>query len=153
MARRSTAVAPDGTQTTICGLAKERRLCTFRNEVLNHFRSESAITPSRIGRMALMLPGVRPSIIFASSPTASTRLRPFCSIIATTDGSFSTMPRLLHRPAYWRSLGQSPYRPKTWPATYSTFQPPWRYASNANQAVRCPVPLSRLISNLLSALT
>src|SRR6478609_4782096 len=31
---------------------------------------KSAITPSFIGRMAVMLPGVRPSICFAARPTA-----------------------------------------------------------------------------------
>jgi len=31
---------------------------------------KSAITPSFIGRIAVMLPGVLPSIIFASLPTA-----------------------------------------------------------------------------------
>ena len=39
-----------------------------------------------------MLPGVRPSISLASSPTASTCLRPLYSMMATTDGSFRTMP-------------------------------------------------------------
>ncbi len=39
--------------------------------------------------MAVMLAGVWPSIIFASSPTASTRLRPLCWAMATTGGSFN----------------------------------------------------------------
>src|SRR2546430_13343404 len=38
--------------------------------------SKSAITPSFIGRIATMLPGVRPSILFASSPTARTFVVP-----------------------------------------------------------------------------
>ena len=38
--------------------------------------SKSAITPDFIGRIAIMLPGVRPSMRFASAPTASTRLEP-----------------------------------------------------------------------------
>ena len=38
-----------------------------------------------------MLPGVRPSMRFASMPTASTRFVSFST--ATTDGSMSTMPR------------------------------------------------------------
>ena len=37
--------------------------------------SKSAMTPSFMGRMATMFPGVRPSIILASRPTASTLLR------------------------------------------------------------------------------
>ena len=48
------------------------------------------MTPSRRGRMATMLPGVRPSIWRASSPTFSS-LPVFLSM-ATTEGSLSTMP-------------------------------------------------------------
>ena len=41
-----------------------------------------------------MLPGVLPSIRLASKPTAATlRLLPWC-LIATTEGSLSTMPLL-----------------------------------------------------------
>src|SRR6185369_16154949 len=49
------------------------------------------MTPSRIGLIAVMLVGVRPSISFASLPTAS-----ICALAvlkATIDGSLSTMPR------------------------------------------------------------
>jgi len=56
---------------------------------------KSAITPSFIGRMAVMLPGVRPSICFAARPTAWMVFLPFGPPswrIATTDGSSSTMP-------------------------------------------------------------
>src|SRR4029078_6516386 len=48
------------------------------------------MTPSFIGLMATMLPGVRPSMSLASSPTAS--MRPFTLLIATIDGSLTTMP-------------------------------------------------------------
>src|SRR2546426_3012217 len=48
------------------------------------------MTPSFIGRMAMMLAGVRPSISFASLPTASTR--PVLWLTAMIDGSQSTMP-------------------------------------------------------------
>jgi hypothetical protein len=51
------------------------------------------MTPSFSGLMATMLPGVRPSIAFASLPTASTVLSAWW--IATIDGSFSTIPSLL----------------------------------------------------------
>ena len=51
-----------------------------------------AITPSLKGLIALMLPGVLPSIVFASSPTAKTVFFPIFSAIATTDGSFKTTP-------------------------------------------------------------
>src|SRR5437867_7741234 len=51
------------------------------------------MTPSFIGRIAIMLPGVRPSISFASLPTASTLL--VTLLIATIDGSLTTMPRPL----------------------------------------------------------
>ena len=55
--------------------------------------SKSAMTPSFIGRMAMMLPGVRPSISLASLPTARTRLPPLASCCtATTEGSLATMP-------------------------------------------------------------
>jgi hypothetical protein len=55
--------------------------------------SKSAITPSFSGRIAEIVPGVRPSIRFASTPTACTS--PDRWSIATTDGSLSTMPRPL----------------------------------------------------------
>ena len=53
--------------------------------------SKSAITPSFSGRIAWIVPGVRPSIRFASMPTACTSA--VRESIATTDGSESTMPR------------------------------------------------------------
>jgi hypothetical protein len=53
--------------------------------------SKSAITPSFSGRIAEIVPGVRPSIRFASTPTACTS--PVRWSIATTLGSESTMPR------------------------------------------------------------
>lgn len=52
--------------------------------------SKSAMTPSRIGLTATMLPGVLPSIPFASLPMAMTF--PFSFSIATTDGSHNMMP-------------------------------------------------------------
>lgn len=55
--------------------------------------SKSAITPSFRGRTATMLPGVRPIIFLASAPTA--RMPPVLVLMATTDGSFRTMPRPL----------------------------------------------------------
>src|ERR1035438_1103573 len=51
---------------------------------------KSAITPSFMGLMATMLPGVRPSISFASLPTASTS--PLFLLMATIEGSLTTMP-------------------------------------------------------------
>src|SRR5438552_1708046 len=48
------------------------------------------MTPSFMGLIATMLPGVRPSISLASRPTASTR--PLILLIATIDGSLTTMP-------------------------------------------------------------
>ncbi len=56
---------------------------------------KSAMTPSFIGRIAVMFPGVRPSICFAASPTAwivFLPLGPPSWRIATTEGSSSTMP-------------------------------------------------------------
>jgi hypothetical protein len=51
---------------------------------------KSAITPSFIGLMTTAFLGVRPSISFASRPTATTW--PLALLIATIDGSFTTMP-------------------------------------------------------------
>ena len=53
--------------------------------------SKSAITPSFNGRIAEIVPGVRPSIRLASIPTAWTS--PLRESTATTLGSDSTMPR------------------------------------------------------------
>ena len=94
IARRSTAVAPEGTQMTICGLAKLRRLCTLRMKclIISCATSKSAMTPSRSGRIASMFPGVRPSIRLASSPTASFCFLPLRLMKATIEGSSRTMP-------------------------------------------------------------
>src|SRR5678815_4054772 len=51
---------------------------------------KSAITPSFMGLIATMLPGVRPSISLASLPTASTS--PVFLFSATMEGSLNTMP-------------------------------------------------------------
>ena len=48
------------------------------------------MTPSFIGFIAMMLPGVRPSISLASLPTASTSL--VTRFTAMMDGSFTMMP-------------------------------------------------------------
>ena len=79
------------------GLAKPRPRFTRRMKclIISSATSKSAMTPSRKGRMASMLPGVRPTICLASSPTARTCLRPRLWLIATTDGSLRTMPRPL----------------------------------------------------------
>ena len=53
--------------------------------------SKSAITPSLSGRIAWIVPGVRPSMRLASIPTACTS--DVRESIATTDGSESTIPR------------------------------------------------------------
>ena len=53
--------------------------------------SKSAMTPSLSGRIAVIVPGVRPSIRFASAPTAWTW--PLRESIATTEGSERTIPR------------------------------------------------------------
>jgi hypothetical protein len=51
---------------------------------------KSAITPSFIGLIATTLPGVRPSISFASRPTATTS--EVFLLIATIEGSLTTIP-------------------------------------------------------------
>ena len=91
-ARFSTPVTPDGTQTTTRGCAK-RCWCTFwmKWRSICSVTSKSAMTPSFSGRIAWIVPGVRPSMRFASTPTACTS--PVRWSIATTDGSERTMPR------------------------------------------------------------
>ena len=53
--------------------------------------SKSLMTPSRSGRTAMMLAGVRPTIRLASAPMARTRL--VLASMATTLGSLMTIPR------------------------------------------------------------
>ena len=60
--------------------------------IISSVTMKSAITPSLNGLIALIFPGVLPSIVFASSPTAKTFFFPFWSTIATTEGSFKTTP-------------------------------------------------------------
>ena len=98
IARRSTCVDPDGTQMMMRGLGENRReLCTLRMNSLSicSVTVKSAITPSFIGRMTVIVPGALPSISLAPWPTAWIVLRalgPPSMRIATTDGSSSTMP-------------------------------------------------------------
>ncbi len=91
-ARFSTGVISLGTPTTMRGRTSRRRLCAFWMKYVSIFSVtlKSAITPSFIGLMATTFAGVRPSISFASRPTASTS--PLTLLIATIDGSFTTMP-------------------------------------------------------------
>ena len=67
--------------------------CTFwmKWRSISSVTSKSAMTPSFSGRMAEIVPGVRPSMRLASMPTAWTS--PVRESIATTLGSDSTMPR------------------------------------------------------------
>jgi hypothetical protein len=92
-ARCSTGVIALGTQITIRGFAKYRRRWTraMKCRSICSVASKSAITPSRSGRSAVMLSGVRPIIAFASCPTAITS--PVESLRATTLGSSSSTPR------------------------------------------------------------
>ena len=94
-ARFSTSVTPEGTPTTTRGRTNDLERIALRMKYFSIacVTSKSAMTPSFIGRMATMLPGVRPIICFASSPTA--RTSPVSLFIATTDGSRSTIPRPL----------------------------------------------------------
>ena len=87
-----TSVMPEGTAMTTRGRAIVRRLWALRMKwrSMASVTSKSAMTPSLSGRMATILPGVRPSIRLASSPTARTSLVP--AFTATTDGSRSTIP-------------------------------------------------------------
>ena len=55
--------------------------------IISSVTTKSAITPSLSGLTADIFPGVLPSIVLASSPTAKTDFFPLSSIIATTDAS------------------------------------------------------------------
>src|SRR3954452_2044034 len=93
-ARFSTSVTPEGMPSSIRGRASiPTRSWTLSTKylIICSVTSKSLITPSRSGRTAMMLAGVRPTIRLASAPTARTRL--VLASIATTDGSLITMPR------------------------------------------------------------
>ena len=93
-ARFSTSVTPLGMPISIRGRGiMPTRSCTLRTKylIICSVTSKSLITPSRSGRTAMMLAGVRPSIRLASAPMASTRL--VRASMATTEGSLITMPR------------------------------------------------------------
>ena len=92
-ARFSTCVISDGTPMMMRGRTHTLPLCAFLMKYVSIFSvtSKSAMTPSFIGLIATMLPGVRPSISLAPVPTASTR--PVTLLTATMDGSLTTMPR------------------------------------------------------------
>ena len=88
----STDVIFEGQHIKILGLEKRFLAFIF---LINSFNiisviSKSAITPSFIGFMAFILPGVLPSISLASLPVARTCF--VSASIATTVGSFNTIP-------------------------------------------------------------
>src|SRR5215204_5766241 len=95
-ARSSMSVTPEGTHTITLGPKSAcRRRCRgcalrIKYESIFSVTSKSAITPSFKGRMATILPGVRPSMLLAAPPTATT-LSVLLSI-ATTEGSERTIP-------------------------------------------------------------
>ena len=91
-ARFSTSVIPEGTQMMIRGRTQVRRRSAFwmNSRSRSSVFSKSAITPSLSGRTATISSGVRPSMLFASFPTAITF--PVVRSTATTEGSFRTMP-------------------------------------------------------------
>ena len=90
IARRSTAEADGGTQTSTLGFGN--RVTPTRRSTIASIRcvtSNSVIVPSRSGRTASTLPDSPPSICHASSPIATTSPLPWS---ATTVGSSKTMP-------------------------------------------------------------
>src|SRR5215218_10494691 len=95
----STPVTPEGTQTATRGRSRYRRTDLFgrapRMKYVSIFSvtSKSAITPFLRGWVATMWAGVRPIMLLAAEPTATT-LSVFMSI-ATTEGSESTTPQPL----------------------------------------------------------
>ena len=90
----SMVVITEGTQTTIVGLkyVARRPVQTLPINALSitSVALKSEITPSRSGLMASTIPGVRPSISEADSPTAKTL--PVLLLTATTEGSLRTIP-------------------------------------------------------------
>ena len=76
----------------ILGLTKALLLWALAMKCLSIFSaiSKSAITPSFMGRIATIFPGVLPTIFFASRPTARTSSLFFS--MATTEGSSKTIP-------------------------------------------------------------
>jgi hypothetical protein len=82
---------------------------------------KSAITPSFMGRMATMFAGVLPSISLAVAPTArpfrSTSVVPFRT--ATTEGSFSTIPRPLTQTSVFAVPRSIPISTENLPSTQS----------------------------------
>ena len=93
-ARFSTSVTPDGMPSSIRGrgISPTRSWTRFTKYlIICSVTSKSLMTPSRSGRIAMMLAGVRPTIRFASAPIARTRF--VLASIATTDGSLITIPR------------------------------------------------------------
>ena len=100
-ARRSTSVTPDGMPSSIRGRGTSpTRSCTLWTKylIICSVTSKSLMTPSRSGRTAMMLAGVRPIMRLASAPISSTLL--VCASMATTLGSLMTMPR----PRTWTSV-------------------------------------------------
>ena len=92
-ARRSTSVIPDGIHTITRGFIMLERASFIKLLIIAWVMSKSAMTPSFMGRTAMMFSGVRPIMSFASLPTASTL--PVYLSIATTDGSLTVIPRPL----------------------------------------------------------
>src|SRR3972149_2566710 len=93
-ARFSTSVTPDGMPSSMRGRGMSpTRSCTLCTKylIICSVTSKSLMTPSRSGRTAMMLAGVRPTIRLASAPMARTFL--VRASMATTDGSLITIPR------------------------------------------------------------
>src|SRR3990172_6277488 len=93
-ARFSTSVTPDGMPISIRGRAMSPIRSWTRSTkylIICSVTSKSLMTPSRSGRTAMMLAGVRPTIRLASAPMARTFL--VRASMATTDGSLITIPR------------------------------------------------------------
>ena len=92
----STSVISSGTDIITLGRTKLLLLPLdffMKYSIILWAASKSAITPSRSGLMALIEPGVLPTISLACLPTAmSFDLCPGISCTATTDGSLDTIP-------------------------------------------------------------
>ena len=115
----STCVTPLGTQTTILGGNNLDNLFVITLSIkylsIISVVSKSEITPSFKGLIAVIYPGVLPSMFRASSPTAFTS--PVFVSIATTEGSSKTIPFPLtntRTEAVPKSIPISILKPKTY---------------------------------------
>ena len=97
IARRSTAVEPEGTQMTTRGLAKATPGMHPADEVLDHLLGDLEVGDDAVAQGAdrLDVAGRAPDHLLGFLADGEDLALPRLVDIATTDGSFRTMPRPL----------------------------------------------------------